>query len=178
MLSSFHKGDFHMKQVFLQSGTLSQLRSVIKGSFTTKIFLVEFLEFNFLWWQPLSLLCLREFHSIPIISLWLTQSWYSSFILYRLRKPCFRWAISPWRPCSKTCGQGLQHRSVRCMGQTGDGSIVERPNNLCPRDKPSGVQNCIRKACYLNWIVGPWSRVSSRDIGKTCQWYHNCWGVL
>lgn len=116
------------------------------------------------------------FHSI--ISLWLIQSWYSSFILYRLRKACFRWAVSPWRPCSKTCGQGLQYRSVRCMGQTGDGSIVERPNNLCPRDKPSGVQNCIRKACYLNWIVGPWSRVSSRDIDKTCQWFHNCWGVL
>lgn len=67
------------------------------------------------------------------------------------------WAVSPWRPCSKTCGKGLQYRSVRCMRQTTNGTTVESPNHLCPRDKPSGVQNCIKKACHLNWVVGPWS---------------------
>ena len=60
-----------------------------------------------------------------------------------------------------TCGKGLQYRSVRCMRQTTNGTTVESPNHLCPRDKPSGVQNCIKKACHLNWVVGPWSHVSS-----------------
>lgn len=73
--------------------------------------------------------------------------------------PCpIWWTVTPWRPCSKTCGPGLQYRSVRCMHQTRNGSTVESPSHLCPSDKPSGVQNCILKACHMNWIVGPWSQ--------------------
>ena len=71
-----------------------------------------------------------------------------------------RWAVSPWRPCTKTCGRGLQYRSVRCMRQTRNGTTKESPSHLCPSDKPSGVQNCIKKACHLNWVVSPWSHVS------------------
>ena len=71
-----------------------------------------------------------------------------------------RWEVSPWRPCSKSCGPGLQYRSVTCMHQTRNGTTEESSSHLCPSDKPSGVQNCIKKACHLNWMAGPWSQVS------------------
>ncbi|KAL9987446.1 hypothetical protein ACROYT_G001759 [Oculina patagonica] len=77
-----------------------------------------------------------------------------------------RWAVSPWRPCSKTCGPGLQYRSVTCMHQTRDGTTEESSSHLCPSDKPSGVQNCIKKACHLNWMAGPWSQCHGLcDVG-------------
>ena len=72
----------------------------------------------------------------------------------------YRWAVSPWNPCSKTCGPGLQYRSVRCIHQAPDGTIGVSPSRLCTSDKPSGVQNCIRKACHLRWLADPWSQVS------------------
>ncbi|XP_078378045.1 A disintegrin and metalloproteinase with thrombospondin motifs 19-like [Oculina patagonica] len=76
------------------------------------------------------------------------------------------WAVSPWRPCSKTCGPGLQYRSVTCMHQTRDGTTEESSSHLCPSDKPSGVQNCIKKACHLNWMAGPWSQCHGLcDVG-------------
>ena len=78
----------------------------------------------------------------------------------RLKFISYRWAVSPWKPCSKTCGPGLQYRSVTCMHQTRDGTTEEASSHLCPSDKPSGVQNCIEKACHMNWMVGPWSQVS------------------
>lgn len=68
--------------------------------------------------------------------------------------------MSPWRSCSKTCGPGLQYRSVTCLHQTRNGNTEETSSDLCPSDKPSGVQNCMKKACHLNWMAGPWSQVS------------------
>lgn len=46
------------------------------------------------------------------------------------------------------------------MHQTRNGTTEESSSHLCPSDKPSGVQNCIKKACHLNWMAGPWSQVS------------------
>ena len=76
---------------------------------------------------------------------------------------CFRWAVSDWGPCSRTCGTGLQHRRVHCRRQLRNGSDTRAVSRTCPRDKPSGVRNCIERACYMQWITGQRSKVGASE---------------
>lgn len=68
------------------------------------------------------------------------------------------WAVSPWQPCSKSCGMGLQYRRVTCRQELRNGSKTSATEHLCPSDKPSGVRICILRACYLQWTTGAWSK--------------------
>ncbi|XP_029434995.1 A disintegrin and metalloproteinase with thrombospondin motifs 12 isoform X2 [Rhinatrema bivittatum] len=48
-------------------------------------------------------------------------------------KPCSEWLVEPWRECSASCGDGIQHRTITCIDM--DNMKTEDPN-LCEEDKP------------------------------------------
>ncbi|XP_059824920.1 A disintegrin and metalloproteinase with thrombospondin motifs 1 [Hypanus sabinus] len=67
------------------------------------------------------------------------------------------WVIGEWGECSKTCGLGLQRRSVQCLGNYG------LPASDCRRElKPDDLRLCADVPCP-RWLLGEWSACS-----KTC----------
>ncbi|CAI2350188.1 unnamed protein product [Caenorhabditis sp. 36 PRJEB53466] len=60
--------------------------------------------------------------------------------------PCdseFKWSFGPWGECSKTCGQGVRRRRVKCVAS--DGHRVERAK--CTTKKPRRTQYCFERNC-------------------------------
>ncbi|XP_038130317.1 ADAMTS-like protein 1 isoform X2 [Cyprinodon tularosa] len=54
----------------------------------------------------------------------------------------------PWQACSKTCGAGTQHRTVKCQvllsfSQT----VADLPDDECDGEKPASVQSCYSQSC-------------------------------
>ena len=83
--------------------------------------------------------------------------------------PCPKWSASQWSKCSKTCGGGIQKRTVSCENnQVGDCLVT---------DKPAGTQNCRDIPCPM-WSAGEWSKCSKSCDGGiktrtvTCQNSH------
>ncbi|XP_075053228.1 A disintegrin and metalloproteinase with thrombospondin motifs 1 [Mixophyes fleayi] len=67
------------------------------------------------------------------------------------------WVIEEWGECSKTCGSGLQRRSVECKDLRG------QPSKDCRSElKPDDVRSCADIPCP-QWQLGDWSSCS-----KTC----------
>ncbi|XP_039465393.1 ADAMTS-like protein 1 isoform X2 [Oreochromis aureus] len=57
----------------------------------------------------------------------------------------------PWQPCSRTCGAGTQHRTVKCQvllsfSQT----IVDVPDDECEGIKPATSQPCYSSPCSVD----------------------------
>ena len=62
------------------------------------------------------------------------------------------WIVGSWSACSKTCGGGIQTRTVSCpSGKT------------CLGVKPATSQQCNTQVCSASWSVSPWGSCS-----KTC----------
>uniref|UniRef100_A0A8R1E7G1 GON domain-containing protein n=1 Tax=Caenorhabditis japonica TaxID=281687 RepID=A0A8R1E7G1_CAEJA len=60
--------------------------------------------------------------------------------------PCdseFKWSFGPWGECSKSCGQGIRRRRVKCVAS--DGRRVER--SKCTTKKPRRTQYCFERNC-------------------------------
>ncbi|CAB3406645.1 unnamed protein product [Caenorhabditis bovis] len=60
--------------------------------------------------------------------------------------PCdseFQWQFGPWGSCSKTCGQGIRRRKVRCVDR--HGKRVER--SKCGSKRPRRTQLCFERNC-------------------------------
>uniref|UniRef100_UPI00398F7257 papilin isoform X2 n=1 Tax=Pristiophorus japonicus TaxID=55135 RepID=UPI00398F7257 len=75
----------------------------------------------------------------------------------------FSWYIGAWGPCSVTCGEGIQTRSVSCMSQSGG----QLPDFACSSQlKPSAIQPCALGTCsnFFSWHVGAWGLCS-----KSCE---------
>ncbi|XP_045191522.2 A disintegrin and metalloproteinase with thrombospondin motifs 18-like isoform X2 [Mercenaria mercenaria] len=54
----------------------------------------------------------------------------------------FDWLLSPWGPCSKSCGVGIQSRIVSCVNNRG------QPSTFCSEStKPSSTQACNYGEC-------------------------------
>ena len=68
--------------------------------------------------------------------------------------PCPQWKIGQWRKCSKTCGEGMQLRSVYCQN-----NHVGKCSEI---SKPAEMRKCSEAPCP-HWFVGPWGTCS-----KTC----------
>lgn len=82
-------------------------------------------------------------------------------------QPCPpRWEPSQWGLCSKTCGPGLQIRSLLCkqlVDSNGARKDQMLPISYCPQwERPNPSQNCNLRPCPLpaNWTVGEWSKCS------------------
>lgn len=74
-----------------------------------------------------------------------------------------RWQVtSDWSACSVTCGEGLQRRTVVCVGLRG-GALRD---SACKQsgEKPPSVKPCKSKPC-ATWQAGPWGKCSS-ECGK------------
>ncbi|XP_078282954.1 A disintegrin and metalloproteinase with thrombospondin motifs 12-like [Rhinoraja longicauda] len=71
-------------------------------------------------------------------------------------KACSEWNISAWSKCSKTCGIGMQERSVYCVGH--------KPCN--PKVQPQATIPCNNQPC-TEWVTGTWSECSASCGGGT-----------
>ncbi|KAH7963077.1 hypothetical protein HPB52_019506 [Rhipicephalus sanguineus] len=74
-----------------------------------------------------------------------------------------RWQVtSDWSACSVTCGDGLQRRTVVCVGLRG-GALRD---SACRQsgEKPPTVKPCKSRPCAV-WQAGPWGKCSS-ECGK------------
>ncbi|MFT5992314.1 MAG: cysteine-rich repeat protein [Flavobacteriales bacterium] len=72
-----------------------------------------------------------------------------------------QWRVSQWTECSVECGDGVETRSVVCVG--GAGEIV--PDELCPNPRPETAQACNRGPCTGSWSASGWSACSAECGG-------------
>ena len=83
----------------------------------------------------------------------------------KLYNPTFMWSPTPWRRCSKSCGIGMQKRSVPCR-QLGylEKNVVK---TLCDFDKrPPLSRSCVVRECPVD---GGWSEWKSAvACSKSC----------
>ncbi|RZF40156.1 hypothetical protein LSTR_LSTR010108 [Laodelphax striatellus] len=71
--------------------------------------------------------------------------------------PCPIWHIGPWAPCDKLCGDGKQHRRVRCYRKVEE-RIEVLDDSACPEEKPETEMACHLRPCEgLDWITSEWS---------------------
>ncbi|XP_053716343.1 ADAMTS-like protein 1 isoform X1 [Synchiropus splendidus] len=66
----------------------------------------------------------------------------------------FRWHAEAWTPCSASCGDGLQTRSVRCLKDS-DLSEVKQHHCSSSGKKPPSTQSCFLTPCF-RWVVTRW----------------------
>ncbi|XP_068685317.1 A disintegrin and metalloproteinase with thrombospondin motifs 6-like [Montipora foliosa] len=76
------------------------------------------------------------------------------------------WYVSGWRPCSRTCGKGVQIRQILCREQVTREHFNTVPNSKCTETKPSELvtRDCNKIDCPPDNVPGEWSACSS-----TCQ---------
>ena len=72
----------------------------------------------------------------------------------------FRWVVSKWSHCSKTCGRGKHERSIRCLEEVAPDDF--RVTNSCSVAKPQQLTSlvCNQYPCPASWFTGNWSAVS------------------
>ena len=72
----------------------------------------------------------------------------------------FRWQVSDWSSCSKSCGGGLWSRNVTCAQEK---DLELDSDQKCDnKTKPVTLQACNNHPCYNHWHSGHWSPVSSQ----------------
>ncbi|XP_078097671.1 ADAMTS-like protein 3 [Mustelus asterias] len=81
-----------------------------------------------------------------------------------------RWATRSWRPCSATCGVGIQTRDVYCKRPVAH--VVEESVKVadeeCSDPKPPELQACNQIDCPPSWHEGEW-QPCSRTCGRGVQ---------
>lgn len=74
----------------------------------------------------------------------------------------FRWETSGWSECSRTCGEGVQYRTVRCWKMLSPGLDSSVYDSLClshDLHKPANRKVCHGQSCGPQWEVSEWSEV-------------------
>ncbi|XP_011881326.1 PREDICTED: A disintegrin and metalloproteinase with thrombospondin motifs 9 isoform X3 [Vollenhovia emeryi] len=59
------------------------------------------------------------------------------------RHPCPTWNTGDWSECDVVCGNGFQHRQVRCQSHRGE----TLPDKECSDERPKHVQRCQKESC-------------------------------
>ncbi|KAJ7328149.1 metalloendopeptidase [Desmophyllum pertusum] len=79
-------------------------------------------------------------------------------------QPCpAEWYTSGWRPCSRTCGKGIQLRVIVCRQKISQDDHETLEDSSCPNPKPIGIlqQECNKVACpAAEWRHLAWSACS------------------
>lgn len=72
-----------------------------------------------------------------------------------------RWYESGWRPCSQTCGKGIQRRHIVCRRKISQDQYEKVNDSSCDLDKPTGIlqQECNKVSCPAEWKALAWSEV-------------------
>ncbi|NXM64975.1 ATL2 protein, partial [Illadopsis cleaveri] len=76
-----------------------------------------------------------------------------------------RWETSRWSECSRTCGEGVQYRTVRCWKMLAPGFDSSVYDDLCEAAglaRPMERKACKNKACGPQWELSEWSECSAR----------------
>uniref|UniRef100_A0A8C9X3W8 Si:ch211-267e7.3 n=1 Tax=Sander lucioperca TaxID=283035 RepID=A0A8C9X3W8_SANLU len=76
-----------------------------------------------------------------------------------------RWETSGWSECSRTCGEGVQYRTVRCWKMLSPGLDSSVYDSLClshELHKPANRKVCLGQSCGPQWEVSEWSECSAR----------------
>ncbi|XP_026168807.1 ADAMTS-like protein 2 isoform X2 [Mastacembelus armatus] len=76
-----------------------------------------------------------------------------------------RWETSGWSACSRTCGEGVQYRIVRCWKMLSPGLDSSVYDSLClshDLHKPASRKVCLGQSCGPQWEVAEWSECSAR----------------
>jgi len=74
----------------------------------------------------------------------------------------YAWAYTNWGTCSKTCGSGVQTRTVTCKNTVTKVDVT--PTTLCMGTKPASSQSCATTSCpTYRWVTSAWSTCS-----RTC----------
>uniref|UniRef100_A0A3Q3XRL8 PLAC domain-containing protein n=1 Tax=Mola mola TaxID=94237 RepID=A0A3Q3XRL8_MOLML len=76
-----------------------------------------------------------------------------------------RWETSGWSECSRTCGEGVQYRTVRCWKMLSPGLDSSVYDSLCLSHdihKPANRKVCQGQSCGPQWEVSEWSECSAR----------------
>lgn len=71
----------------------------------------------------------------------------------------FRWMMTEWTSCSRTCGKGTQNRQVACTQQLRNGTLIRARERDCLGPKPTSTQRCEGQDCMTVWEAGVWSEV-------------------
>ena len=77
--------------------------------------------------------------------------------------PLLRWETSGWSECSRTCGEGVQYRTVRCWKMLSPGLDSSVYDSLClthDLHKPANRKVCHGQSCGPQWEVSEWSEVT------------------
>ncbi|XP_028269800.1 A disintegrin and metalloproteinase with thrombospondin motifs 12-like [Parambassis ranga] len=64
-------------------------------------------------------------------------------------KPCMTWSVSPWGPCSGSCGEGVMERLVYCP----------EPHRCSTTLRPNSTELCSLKPCSY-WKTEDWEECS------------------
>lgn len=83
----------------------------------------------------------------------------------------FRWETSGWSECSRTCGEGVQYRTVRCWKMLSPGLDSSVYDSLCLSHnlhKPANRKVCHGQSCGPQWEVSEWSEVVQHDLKLIC----------
>lgn len=68
-------------------------------------------------------------------------------------RSCIKWSTSEWSPCSRSCGNGTQTRSVTCLIR-----------NRCKlSEKPNSQRPCSKREC-ATWRTGKWGVCSNSCV--------------
>lgn len=73
------------------------------------------------------------------------------------------WYVSGWRPCSKTCGKGVQKRQILCRQQVTRDHTNTLPDSKCTAPKPNDAvtRDCNKIDCPAENVPGEWSACST-----------------
>uniref|UniRef100_UPI00358FE2CB ADAMTS-like protein 2 n=1 Tax=Myxine glutinosa TaxID=7769 RepID=UPI00358FE2CB len=76
-----------------------------------------------------------------------------------------RWETSHWSSCSRSCGEGLQFRTVRCWKMLAvgfDSSVYAEICEAGPLSRPADRKICKNSLCGPQWETSEWSKCSAQ----------------
>ncbi|XP_077005177.1 LOW QUALITY PROTEIN: ADAMTS-like protein 2 [Tamandua tetradactyla] len=76
-----------------------------------------------------------------------------------------RWETSSWSECSRTCGEGVQFRIVRCWKMLSPGFDSSVYSDLCEAAaaaRPEERKTCRNPACGPQWEMSEWSECTAK----------------
>ncbi|KAJ8304757.1 hypothetical protein KUTeg_018340 [Tegillarca granosa] len=76
--------------------------------------------------------------------------------------PCpQRWQVGDFGECSKSCGNGVMTRNVKCIQEfsVGPENILRLPDFMCEQPVPQRERNCNRIECPSKWSFEEWTPV-------------------
>ncbi|XP_024868188.1 A disintegrin and metalloproteinase with thrombospondin motifs 9 isoform X1 [Temnothorax curvispinosus] len=82
--------------------------------------------------------------------------------------PCPTWNTGDWSECDAVCGNGFQHRQIRCQSHRGE----TLPDKECNDEQPKHVRRCQKESCRSNPKS---SRENSLDSNIVRRWKMSNW---